>query len=68
MRTIALAYLFVAVGDMIYADGYCRRKGRLANAQIVGPVGLTTRADAPPGLAVQMPMEAVREVAAEVVG
>jgi LysR family pca operon transcriptional activator len=30
-----------------------------------GPVGLTTRADAPPGLATQMLMQAVREVAAK---
>jgi alkaline phosphatase D len=38
--------LFVAAGDMIYADGHCRGKGRLANDQVAGPMGPSRDLDA----------------------
>lgn len=31
--------LFVAAGDMIYADGYCKAEGRLGNAQVPNEQG-----------------------------
>ena len=47
------------------ADGLLVALPFASDPTTTGPVGLTTRADVPPGLATQMLMQAVRDVAAE---
>ena len=47
------------------ADGLLVALPFASDPATTGPVGLTTRADIPPGLATQMLMQAVRDVAAE---